>query len=409
MRTAVVNVRQLVTPEKDRIRVIEDATLEFDGNLVTFVGTAGDATGDVDHTVDAEGGVVLPGFVDCHTHLVFAGSRANELEWRSQGKSYQEIAALGGGIKGTVARTRAATEEELFEEGLRHLTWCVRNGTTTLEAKSGYGLDLQTELHILLALDRINVAFGKVSDHAPVRRVFPTFLGLHALPTEYDGDKAGYVAHMVDEVLPVLAKAGLAVAVDAFIEQGYFDAVDARKLKEKATELDMKLRLHVDQLTDGGGAQLAAELGAQSADHLEHTSKEGIAALTGSSTVPVLLPGSVFGLGLSKYPDARAMLGAGLPVALATDFNPGSSPTPSIPFVMALAVRYLRMTPDECLQAVTVNAAKSLGLADRGRLGAGQLADFSIWPVQDWREVMGWIDGPRPSSVWVGGTQVAGA
>lgn len=385
------------------VAVFKDVTLTIRDGLIEDIGS--EEPRNPDQVVDAEGGVVLPGFIDAHTHLVFAGTRAGELEWRAQGKSYQEIAELGGGILSTVRSTRAASVDELFEAGLQHLTWCLRNGTTTLEAKSGYGQDLESELHILLATHQVDSAFCESVGEPFGSRVFSTFLGLHALPPEHE-DKQAFVDSMVDDVLPVVARAGLAQYVDAFVERGYFEHSHARQLAAKATELGLDVRLHVDQLSNGGGAALAADLGAVTADHLEQTGAEGIKALASSGTVPVLLPVSVLGLGLTKYPDARSMIDAGLPVVLATDFNPGSSQSPSIPLTMAVAVRTMKMTPQECLAAVTVNAARTLGLEDRGRLAPGLKADFSVWPFADWREVAYWMDGPRPSQVWVNGVKV---
>lgn len=386
------------------VNLTTNAFLIVEGGVIKQVGT-GEYAEVTDHRVDAAGGVVLPGFVDAHTHLVFGGDRSDELDLKCRGMSYQEIAKSGGGIKSTVAKTKACTEQQLLETGLKHLTWCLRNGTTTIEAKSGYGLDLETELNILLALHHVDAAFCESIGDAAGSRVIPTFLALHALPTDAP-DRDKYVDHMVGEVLKVVAGAKLAKYVDAFVETGYFESIHAEKLATAARDLGLGLRLHVDQFADHDGAALAARLKADSADHLEFASEAGITALAGSATTPVLLPGAVFGLGLDKYPDARRMIDAGLPVALATDFNPGSSPTPSIPFVMALATRYLKMTRGECLAAVTVNAAHSLGLSDRGRLSPGQKADFSVWPISDWPEVLYWIDGPRPIQVWANGVRV---
>lgn len=403
MRTALVNIGQLVTCGSEGVEVVNDGALVFEEGRIVEVLADGQRP-EANETLDVEGAVVLPGFIDAHTHLVFGGNRVDDLQRRSEGRTYQEIASLGGGIMDTVRKTRVLSEEDLYETGLKHLSWCLRNGTTTLEAKSGYGLDVQTELHILLALHRIDSTYRESIGEASGYRVFPTFLGLHALPQ--GSSREDYVTEMVDEVLTIVHNAGLATSVDAFVETGYFSPDDARRLAARAKELGMGVRLHVDQLSNGGGASLAAELAAMTADHLEQTDGAGIEALSRSKTIPVLLPASVFGLGLSKYPDARRMLDAGLKVVLATDFNPGSSPTPSLPFVMALAVRHMRMTPDECLAAVTVNAGLSLHLDDRGRLAPGQKADFSVWPLTDWREVMCWIDGPRPSQVWANGVRV---
>lgn len=405
MRTALANMGQLVTlTQAGELSVLQSAFLVIEDGLVAEIGE-GKPSADVQETLDLGGAIVLPGFIDAHTHLIFGGNRVDDLDRRSEGRTYQEIAALGGGIMHTVRETRNCSEDQLFEIGLKHLTWCLRNGTTTLEAKSGYGLDLQTELHLLLALHRVDATYRQSINEDSGLRVHPTFLGLHAVPKEAESREA-YVAEMVGDVLTVVHNAGLATSVDAFIETGYFTADDAAHLAARAQELGLNLHLHVDQLTQSGGAALAAQLHARTADHLEQTDSEGIQALKASGTIPVILPASVFGLGLSKYPDARGMLDCGLPVVLATDFNPGSSPTPSIPFVMSLAVRYLRMTPTECLRAVTVNAARALNLRDRGRLEPGQKADFSVWALSDWREVMTWIDGPRPSQVWANGVRV---
>lgn len=403
MRTAVVNIGQLATCglEPWTVDVHENVSLTFADGIVQSVSE----TADADEVVDAGGGVVLPGFIDAHTHLVFGGTRANELEWRAQGLGYQEISARGGGIRSTVAKTRALDSQGLLQAGLTHLTWCLQLGTTTFETKSGYGLNPSTEIDILLAIHQMDEILRHQAGQGAARRVFATFLGLHSVDPDKP-DRVDYVRQMLYEVLPAVCRSGLADYADAFIEPGYFDHEDARALAAKAGENGIGLRLHVDQLSPNGGAEVAAGLGAVTADHLEQTDWHGIAALSGSGTIPVLLPGSVLGLGLSKYAAAREMIDAGLPVVLATDFNPGSSPTPSIPFVMALANRMMRMTPAECLAAVTVNAAATLGLTDRGRLAAGQLADFSVWPVKDWREVACWLDGPRPVQVWANGTRL---
>ncbi len=411
MRTALVNIGQLVSASEEtppRIHVIENATLIVENGEIIAAGDGNHTVAEPDVTVDVDGAVVLPGFIDAHTHMVFAGNRAHELEDRAKGKSFQQITAAGGGIMSTVSQTRAADERALLEESLHHLSWCVRSGTTTIEVKSGYGLDLETELKMLLTIHRVAQTLGGSTGHPNTQRVFATFLGLHAVGPEFDGDHTAYIHHMIGEVLPLVHNTDLCSYVDAFIEPGYFSAEDAHRLAAEAKVYGLGVRLHVDQFSDSGGASLAAEVGAATADHLEHTSAEGIAALAKGTTIPVLLPGSVLGLGLTQYADARAMLDAGLPVVLATDFNPGSSPTPSIPFVMALANRMMHMTPDECLAAVTVNAARSLGLSDRGRLAPGQIADFSVWPIKDWREAVCWFDGPLPTSVWMSGKKIAG-
>ncbi len=382
--TLFVGIGELATPVQSgswEVRTVRDAGLMVEDGTVRWVGPRADAPATAD-TVDLGGGVVLPGFVDAHTHLAFAGHRADELAMRAAGMDFAAIAAGGGGIRKTVRHTRAASERELLEAVSGRARRMLANGTTTAEVKTGYGLDQETEQRLL-------AVYASLAAASPLT-VVPTYLAAHAVPPEYDGKRGAYLEEVV---LPGVAPAAAlgARAVDMFVEQGYFQADDARRLAEAARAHGLGLRLHVDQLGDHGGAALAAELGAASADHLEHTGPEGIAALASSRTVPVLLPASVLGLGLQRYPDARAMIDRGLPVVLATDFNPGSSPTLSVPFVMALATRTMRMTPDEALVATTVNAAQSLGLADRGTLAPGQRADFTVWDCTDYREVACWF------------------
>lgn len=331
-------------------------------------------------TLDCTGKVITPGLVDAHTHLVFAGNRLDEFELRCQGASYAEIAQSGGGILSTVRATRAATDDELLDGLLERCAHLLSCGTTCAETKSGYGLSLEHELRLLRTV-------RAAGTRTPLRLV-PTFLGAHAIPPEHASDPDGYVDQMVNTLLPTVAGEGLAEYCDAFCEAGYFNPAQTRRLFEAARDLGLGLRLHADQLSESGGAVLAAEMGAVTADHLEETGTDGIAALAARSVQPVLLPGSVFGLGRDKYPAARAMLRAGLEVVLATDFNPGSSPTPSLPMVMAIAARSMRMTPAECLAACTTSAAKSLGLSHEiGALEIGMRGDVAVWECRDWREL----------------------
>ncbi|MGE0001892.1 MAG: imidazolonepropionase [Fimbriimonadaceae bacterium] len=369
---------QVVTVDQtDTIQVLEEAAVLCEDGYVAAVGEPGQFAGHRGEVVSARGGVVSPGLVDCHTHLVFGGSRCRDLELKSQGKAYQEIAAAGGGIHSTVAQTRGLTLDQMVDIGRARIRAAMAMGTTTLEAKSGYGLDFETEAKILQA-------YRSLSAEGPVQ-VFSTYLGLHAVPE--GKSKVEYVHEVCTRHLPMLAERGLVDSVDAFVEEGYFSAEDARTLATVAQHLGIAIHLHVDQFGDSGGAALAAELGASTADHLEHTGAAGIEAMASSRVVPVLLPGSVVGLGLHRFPDARAKLDAGLPVAVATDFNPGSSPMLSLPLAMGLACRYMAMTPAEALVATTANAARALGLYDRGRLAPGERADLALWQVSDYREI----------------------
>jgi len=324
--------------------------------------------------------VVLPGFVDAHTHPVFAGTRVDEFEERSKGATYQEIAARGGGIQSTVNHTRAASVDELVATGRRYAEWFLRGGTTTVEAKSGYGLSLEDELKILRAIKRLD-------RETPLRYV-PTFLGAHSVPPEYRARRDEYVALIVDEMLPQVAQQKLAEFCDVFCEEKVFTTDESWKILSAARCHGLGLRIHADQLSFSGGAKLAAELGTVTADHLEHTDTAGIAALKGACVQPVLLPGSVYTLGSSRYPAAREMIDAGLAVVLATDFNPGSSPTPSMTMILSLAATHMKMTPAEAITAATINGAYSLNRGDQlGSLEPGKIADFVIHDCDDYREL----------------------
>jgi imidazolonepropionase len=347
--------------------------------------------------VDVDGRVVMPGFVDAHAHPVFAGTRADEYEQRSLGATYQEIAARGGGIRSTVRSTRASTEDELVNSCRRYSDWFLRNGTTTVEAKSGYGLSLDDELKILRAVRRL--------DQETKLTYVPTFLGAHDVPDEYRSHRDDYVALVIDEMLPKIVENQLAEYCDVFCEEKVFTIDESRRVMTAARALGLGLRMHADQLSLSGGAKLAAELRATTADHLEHTDAAGIAALKSAGVQPVLLPGSVYALGSSRYPAAREMIEAGLPVVLATDFNPGSSPTPSMPMVLSLASTHLKMTPAESVTATTINAAYSLGRGDRiGSLEAGKQADFVIHDCSDYREIAYFFGVEHTHATYINGS-----
>lgn len=351
--------------------------------LIDAVGSQAQIESLVDHTcevVDAGGRIVLPGFIDAHTHPVFAGNRAKEFEDRATGISYQEIAERGGGIQSTVNATRSASQDELADAGKRYAQWFLRNGTTTVEAKSGYGLTVEDELKILRTFERLN----RETDLTYV----PTFLGAHTIPVEYRARRDEYVSLVIEEMLPRVAQERLAEYCDIFCEENVFSTDESWKILSAARCHGLGLRIHADQLSLSGGAQLAAELGTATADHLEHTNSEGIAALESAGVQPVLLPGSVLALGSERYPAAREMIDAGLAVVLATDFNPGSSPTPSMPMILSLALTQMKMSPAESITAATINAAFSLHRGDEvGSLEMGKRADFAIHDCDDYREL----------------------
>lgn len=380
--------------------IIEDGTLLVRNGRIAAAGTHAEMKAQIPpgtEVIDATGGVVLPGFVDAHTHLVFAGNRADEFERRIEGATYQQIAAAGGGIRATVRRTRQASEEDLLAAARRHAQWFLSNGTTTVEAKSGYGLDLETECKMLRVMRRLQTE-GALE-------IVPTFLGAHEVPEECDAGR--YVEAILSEMLPRVASERLAEYCDVFCEPHLFAVPAARRILETAKQLGLGLRLHADQFAGSGGALLAAELGAATADHLEHTDTPSMEALAAAGVQPVLLPGSVYALGLQRYPEARAMIERGLAVVLATDFNPGSSPTASMPMILSLACTQMRMTPAEAVTAATINAAYSLGRgAEIGSLETGKRADIVLYRCSDYREIPYHFGINLVSGVWAGGKPV---
>ena len=406
---AVIHASQLVAlagPQRPRVgtemselAIIRDGGMLIrDGKIDTVSSSeevaknAGDA-----EVLDAGGRVILPGFVDAHTHLVFAGNRLDDFERRARGETYEQIARAGGGIWSTVEKTRAASGEELFTQARNYAKWFLCCGTTTVEAKSGYGLRVEDELKILRVMQRLN--------EETRLEIVPTFLGAHAVPRELNTDK--YIDLVIDEMLPRVADEKLAEFCDVFCEHGYFDVEQSRRILTAARKLGLGLRIHVDQLSDSGGAQLAGELKATTADHLEKTDEQGIAAMKSAGVQPVLLPGSVYALGSTAYPRAREMIDAGLAVVLATDFNPGSSPTPSMPMILSLACTQMKMSAAEAITTSTINAAYSLNRGDKiGSLERGKLANFSIFDCEDYRELAYWFGIPQTHSVYVKGERV---
>jgi imidazolonepropionase len=409
---AVVNCRQLVTlagparprsgPEMRDLAILADGALRIRDGRVAAIGPRAEierslaADGEV---IDAGGRIVLPGFVDAHTHLVFAGNRADEFEQRIEGATYAEIAARGGGIRSTVRQTRAASETVLLASARRYAEWFLRTGTTTVEAKSGYGLSLEAETKILRVIRQL------ASEE--ILRCVPTFLGAHEVPDEYRGKSDEYRDLVIHEMLPRVAEDGLARFCDVFCEPNVFPASEAAEILRAARALGLGIRIHADQFSADYGSRVAAQTGAMTADHLERTTVEGLAALQAAGVQPVLLPGSIYNLGSTEYPNARLMITRGMPVVLATDFNPGSSPTASMNLVLSLACTQMKLTPAEAITAATINAAYSLGHgSDLGSLEAGKLADFVIHDAADYRELTYFFGRETALSAYIGGACV---
>ena len=392
MSLLVRGSQQVVTPigsearrgtELSVLEVLPAAVVRCERDRITFVGEESEHDARfaaAEEILETEGGCILPGFVDPHTHPVWAGSREDEFDRRLRGESYMDIARSGGGINSTVRATRAASEEDLFGDTLARLDRFLTHGTTTIEAKSGYGLDLETEVRMLDVIHRANL-------NHPVD-LHPTCLAAHEVPPEHRADPETWVRRLIDEIHPEIARRGLAEAVDVFCEEGVFDLDQTRRLLADAAALGWRIHLHADELTPLGGAELAVEMAALSADHLMCVTPEGIGALAQSDTVAVLLPGTSFFL-RTEWAPVRSLVDAGCAVALATDCNPGSSPTESLPMILALACLGMGMGVTEAITAVTLNAAAAIGRADElGSIEVGKRADLVVLEAPNYHHIV---------------------
>ncbi|MCK5325612.1 MAG: imidazolonepropionase [Woeseiaceae bacterium] len=380
---------------------IENGALAVAGGTIAWLGPAEQIPDSAAaETRSVGGGWLTPALIDCHSHLVFGGDRAAEFEQRLAGVSYQEIAAAGGGILSTVNATRDADADHLYDGALHRLQILAREGVATIEIKSGYGLDVASELKMLEVGRRLGDASGLT--------VRTTLLAAHTVPPEFKNNADAYIDLICDELLPQVVDRGLADAVDAYCESIAFDAVQVAKLFRQAQALGLPVKLHADQLSDGGGAELAAHFNALSADHLEYTSESGVRAMAESGTVAVLLPGAYLTLNETQKPPVEKLRNAEVPIALATDCNPGTSPLCSVQFAMGLGSRLFGLTPEECLAGVTRDAARALGLGDnRGTLEAGKRADIAIWDLDHPRELSYWLGGNPLSDLLIAGQSVS--
>jgi len=375
-----INARLATMTRSAPYGMIGDGALAVSGQKIAWIGKRHEIPRSIESSAgqvyDVENGWITPGLIDCHTHLVYAGNRAREFELRLEGASYEEIARQGGGIRSTVAATRKADEVSLLNSSATRLAALLQEGVTTVEIKSGYGLDLETELRMLRVARRLGEEY-------PVT-VMPTFLGAHALPPEYEGQSDRYVDFVCNDVMPQVAAQGLAVAVDAFCERIGFTAEQTERVFKTAKKLGLAVKLHAEQLSDQKGAVLAARYGALSADHLEYAPEEGIKAMAESGTVAVLLPGAFYFLRETRVPPVDLLRRYQVPMALSTDCNPGSSPVVSLLLMLNMACTLFRLTPEEALAGVTRNGARALGLHDtKGTLEQGKDADFAVWEISE--------------------------
>jgi imidazolonepropionase len=388
---------RLATMTGDGLGVVEDATIAALDGRISYAGSAADAPRLVaDRTIDCAGRWITPGLVDCHTHLVHAGNRAHEFELRLRGASYEGIARAGGGIASTMRATRAASEDRLAADTLVRLDALLAEGVTTVEVKSGYGLTLDDEAKMLRAA-------GRLGEDRPVR-IVRTFLGAHALPPEFAGDPDGYITLVAEVMIPTLADAGLVDAVDAFCEGIGFTSAQTERVFAAAAARGLPVKLHAEQLSNLHGAALAARYGALSADHLEYLDADGVAAMAKAGTVATLLPGAFYFVRENRLPPIESLRKAGVPIALATDCNPGTSPLTSLLLAMNMGATLFRLTVEECLAAVTRNAARALGLQDEiGTLEAGKACDLAIWDIERPAELVYRMGlNPLHARVWRG-------
>ena len=395
MKTKIINISTVCTwsPEEDKLLTLPKVEiLVEDSTIIQISKTVGDA----EEEIDADGALITPGFVDSHTHPIFSGNRANEFGMRVSGKSYEEIADRGGGIISSINAVRNASEDQLFEECLERVNFFLVHGTTTIEAKSGYGLTVEDELKSLRVIKRLNEA-------SPLD-IIPTFMGAHAFPPEFKNDHQGYVRVICEEMIPAVAEENLAEFCDVFCENGYFNLEDSEKILEMGMKYGLIPRLHADEFADSGAASLSAEVGAVSADHLMAVSNEGIQKIAEAGVIATLLPGTTLFLGKNKYAPGRKIIDSGCDVALATDFNPGSCTIQSIPHIISLANLYCGLSIEEAFKGATWNGAKAIKREEQlGAIAEGYQADMLFWELGSIEEISYWMGSDRILNVMKAG------
>ena len=387
MKTKIIHIGAVTTWSSDnnQLQTIRDVEIMVKDDKISDIGQQ---VSGADEEIDADGALITPGFVDSHTHPIFSGNRAGEFDMRVAGKSYEEIASAGGGIISSIQGVRDASEDQLFEECLERVNFFLSHGTTTIEAKSGYGLTVTDELKSLRVIKRLN----KVSK----LDIIPTFMGAHTIPPEFKDNPSGYVDLICEEMIPAVAEEGLAEYCDVFCEKGYFSVIDCRKILETAMKYDLKPRLHADEFTDSGAAELAADVGAVSADHLMAVSDAGIKAMAEKGVIATLLPGTTLFLGKNKYAPGRKMIDSGCELALATDFNPGSCTLQSMPLIISLSNLYCGLTIEEAFKAATWNGARALNREkELGTVSEGSQADLLFWEMGSIDELPYWMGSDR--------------
>jgi imidazolonepropionase len=387
MKTKITNISTICTwsPKEDKLVILSDIEILVEDSTIIQISKTVEGA---EEEIDADGALITPGFVDSHTHPIFSSNRANEFSMRISGKSYEEIASMGGGIISSINEVRNASEEQLLEECLERINFFLVHGTTTIEAKSGYGLTIEDELKSLKVIKRLN-------ESSPLD-IIPTFMGAHAFPPEFRNDHGGYVRLICEEMIPAVAEENLAEFCDVFCENGYFTLDDSRKILETAKEYGLTPRLHADEFVDSGAAGLSAEVGAISADHLMAVSNEGIQKMAEGGVIATLLPGTTLFLGKNKYAPGRKIIDSGCDVALATDYNPGSCTIQSMPQIISLANLYCGLSTDEAFKGATWNSAKAINREKKmGAIVEGFQADMLFWELGTIEEIPYWMGSDR--------------